>query len=1117
MTNSTVSSGVVSNGGTVQNGNTLTVDGGGTAVSTIVQGGGLLVVSSAGVTSFTQLSGTVIGGGFYLASVEVVSSGGQSTSATVVLGQQTVLDGGVASGTVLDNSGFLVVSSGGSTVSASANSGGIVTVSSGGTATAVSANAADVEVLAGGTASGTVLSAGPSAPQAGSENVQSGGLAISAQMMAGGVELVHSGGIEQNATAFSGGVISVNGGSALDATVSNGGSLSMMFSGGGLVSSLTVDSGGQQDVAGTTSGAIIANSGAQYVLGGTATGTEVQSGGSQVIIIGAASNTTVDAGGTATVVGGAALDGATVSGVVSVTAGASGTGLTVGNGGSAVVGGSVTSVTVNSGGFEVISAGGIASLTDLARGGALDLVSLSYATGGTASVDSSDMLTISVGGQTYQQQLTGSYTGDSFQFAEDAAGGTEVTPEAATPSSPAIATIQTGVPVDLGAVHLGATAQQTLDIANTATPPADFLDGQVSSVLGNVTASGSFTGLAAGAAGSTAIIVGLDTSTAGAKSGTVSLAFATDDGVGDTSPLPDQDIAVSGTVFRQAAATIAPISTILHVGDSGVLSLAVANSAINDGYSEALIASIAPTDGVVTAASSGPTGDILAGGTNATALTIAVPTATAGIETGTATVDLTSDGGTGADSIDGLGQSGLGTDAVPVSVTIDNYAVAGLSSSGPTLTAGTAAGSYVLNLGTVQAGTTVTAVALNALNTAAGLADALNGTFSVSSNGAFINSGFGGLSNLAAQSSTTAGTIALNTSQSGTFSETITFDPTDVNATGFSEAQAPEVVTVIADVIPAASAQGDVHMVTFDGLHYNFQAVGDFTLVQSTVADNPFDVQIRTSAFPVNGLVSVTTMVAAQVGDNSLVFGLDGGVTVNGVTDTAWGGTATTQQFDGGQLVALSANTDQIDWTNGAVLTITNAGLYFNLSMTLAAGDHPGSVEGLLGSDSGQASDFQLPNGTTLATPVSNAEILSTFANAWTVAPDQSMLTGATVTPLAATDLLLSQSMDFLPADGPGDILTGSLGTTSAGVTYAGTMANLAGDVLAGFTAGDAIDVTDLSSGQASLDFVSSGDGGNLTIASGSANLLLHVSGTAPANGFAIASDQHGGSLITAL
>ena len=46
---------------------------------------------------------------------------------------------------------------------------------------------------------------------------------------------------------------------------------------------------------------------------------------------------------------------------------------------------------------------------------------------------------------------------------------------------------------------------------------------------------------------------------------------------------------------------------------------------------------------------------------------------------------------------------------------------------------------------------------------------------------------------------------------------------------------------------PNGGGQGDVHMLTFDGLHYDFQAVGKFVAARSTEPGNPFQVQIQNS------------------------------------------------------------------------------------------------------------------------------------------------------------------------------------------------------------------------------------------------------------------------------
>lgn len=57
-------------------------------------------------------------------------------------------------------------------------------------------------------------------------------------------------------------------------------------------------------------------------------------------------------------------------------------------------------------------------------------------------------------------------------------------------------------------------------------------------------------------------------------------------------------------------------------------------------------------------------------------------------------------------------------------------------------------------------------------------------------------------------------------------------------------------------------AQGDPHMYTFDGLAYEFQAVGEFTFVQG----EGFEIQIRTEA--INDLVSGVTATAMKFGSD---------------------------------------------------------------------------------------------------------------------------------------------------------------------------------------------------------------------------------------------------------
>jgi autotransporter passenger strand-loop-strand repeat protein len=93
--------------------------------------------------------------------------------------------------------------------------------------------------------------------------------------------------------------------------------------------------------------------------------------------------------------------------------------------------GTAMSTTISSGGTELVFSGGTASATIFEVGGTLDLTYLSYASGGSATVTSSGLLTVSVGGQSYTEQLAGPYATESFQLNTDTGGGTLITAETA--------------------------------------------------------------------------------------------------------------------------------------------------------------------------------------------------------------------------------------------------------------------------------------------------------------------------------------------------------------------------------------------------------------------------------------------------------------------------------------------------------------------------------------------------------------------------------------------------------------------------------------------------------------------------------------------------------------
>ncbi|HLB98496.1 MAG TPA: Hint domain-containing protein, partial [Acetobacteraceae bacterium] len=173
---------------------------------------------------------------------------------------------------------------------------------------------------------------------------------------------------------------------------------------GGTASFTTVSSGGQSvDAGGTTFGTTLLNgNSAEYVYsGGRAVSTTVGSssdfGGEYLLDSATASDTTLNDGGIE---------------VVSAHARA-------------------ISTTVNSGGVEAVLSGAVLHDPVLNSGGAIDVSYMPFVAGGSVSVNSSGLLTVSVGGQTYTQQLAGEYA-RIYALSPDTVyyGGTDITAEA---------------------------------------------------------------------------------------------------------------------------------------------------------------------------------------------------------------------------------------------------------------------------------------------------------------------------------------------------------------------------------------------------------------------------------------------------------------------------------------------------------------------------------------------------------------------------------------------------------------------------------------------------------------------------------------------------------------
>jgi len=330
--------------------------------------------------------------------------------------------------------------------------------------------------------------------------------------------------------------------------------------------------------------------------------------------------------------------------------------------------------------------------------------------------------------------------------------------------------------VNFGNVRIGSAQAQAITVANQTTQsPQASLDAQIGTATMPLTAptgdattnNGTISQLLAGQSNNTAISVGLNTSTAGARSGAATITLQSDSTPnGCTSNcivnLAGQSISVSGNVFRLATGSATTPVSLGSTRVNGTLSgnLSVTNTAATDGFSENLDATINATTPQVINPSGSVTG--LGAGSSSNNLSVGLATGTAGHISGTATVQFQSDG-TG---IDGGAPVNNGSQIVTVNGDVYTPAIANVQTTSinfnmanPVIHVDDVIGSQSIGV--------MNGAAVTALN------DVLTSTGSnITTSGAPF-SGTGNLgTGLGAQQSSSAFTVNLSTATAGIFSGT---------------------------------------------------------------------------------------------------------------------------------------------------------------------------------------------------------------------------------------------------------------------------------------------------------------------------------------------------------
>jgi hypothetical protein len=180
--------------------------------------------------------------------------------------------------------------------------------------------------------------------------------------------------------------------------------------------------------------------------------------------------------------------------------------------------------------------------------------------------------------------------------------------------------------------------------------------------------------------------------------------------------------------------------------------------------------------------------------------------------------------------------------------------------------------------------------------------------------------------------------------------------------------------------LPPGTAIGDPHLTTFQGVHYDFQASGDFVLVQ---ADPDFTVETRQRPW-ITPIAAINTAVGAKMGNTSVAVCLNG-LEVNGAHAQLDDGTALS--LSDGVTVSRRSNIYVISRPSGDIVQAQIVDGYINVSVTLGV-TNQGNVRGLLG---GRENFLVMRDGTVLHNPITS-DTWRRYADSWRVDETESLL-----------------------------------------------------------------------------------------------------------------------------
>lgn len=210
-------------------------------------------------------------------------------------------------------------------------------------------------------------------------------------------------------------------------------------------------------------------------------------------------------------------------------------------------------------------------------------------------------------------------------------------------------------------------------------------------------------------------------------------------------------------------------------------------------------------------------------------------------------------------------------------------------------------------------------------------------------------------------------------------------DTSETSAPGNSSSDTGDNTTGVVETLTCGAVLGDPHLLTFDGVRYDWYAIGEFTLTQSP----EFEVQFRTSPWSEQRDGSVVLAIAARLNEDRVGVYVDGRLLVNGESvEVPENGYA----LPSGGTITSTAQGYQITSAHGAELRVLSQPGHLGAVVCLPS-SYRETVSGPLGNfDGDTANEIWKPGSDApLTSPASFNQFYGDYVSAWRITEDTTL------------------------------------------------------------------------------------------------------------------------------